>query len=400
MNASLPLTEFKISNFKSFKDVSIKFDKYNIFIGKNGSGKSNFVSALKFTTDIIKYGVEKATKNQGGVKSLFPLWNQQKTTEIKLEISGKIYKSTFINETISLSLEKFRYKIILCEEKEKGILNIIHEYLEVDYTYQDKENKLSFTRNLDGKVEINDTFEDSWAKRQNWETRIHPCKSVLEGRFNPFFVKIAEIIEKFCIYNFNPYLAREIQGIESGERLEFDGSNLASVIAWLYSPHTRTKERLELFLNRMLEFTSSLTTVKVDLTNEILIELAEKTGHRFKRSQISEGTTSIILMIVALFFQPQSSLVLIEEPEKFLHVSLIRRLANYFLDATSNSNEQVIIITHSPLLASDMLNNVFLIEKNEKGETEILPATETHKGKTLLNELGFTLTKMMEEGNL
>ena len=48
------ITKIKVTNFKSFDNIEIDLGKFNVLIGANSSGKSNFVSIFKFTKDISK----------------------------------------------------------------------------------------------------------------------------------------------------------------------------------------------------------------------------------------------------------------------------------------------------------------------------------------------------------
>ena len=57
-----------LSNFKSFNHVEIALDKFNVLIGANASGKSNFIQILKFLNNITKHGLKSAISMQGGAK--------------------------------------------------------------------------------------------------------------------------------------------------------------------------------------------------------------------------------------------------------------------------------------------------------------------------------------------
>ena len=60
----------EVRNFKSFNDLKIDLGKFNVVIGANASGKSNFVSIFKFLRDITTSGLENAISLQGGVAYL------------------------------------------------------------------------------------------------------------------------------------------------------------------------------------------------------------------------------------------------------------------------------------------------------------------------------------------
>jgi predicted ATPase len=66
----MPIREISVSNFKSFRELRIEPDNFNIVIGSNASGKSNLIQIFKFLRDIAKYGLNNAISLQGGVEYL------------------------------------------------------------------------------------------------------------------------------------------------------------------------------------------------------------------------------------------------------------------------------------------------------------------------------------------
>ncbi|MBP7121291.1 MAG: AAA family ATPase, partial [Methanolinea sp.] len=66
----MPIREIAVSNFKSFQHLEFQPDNFNIIIGSNASGKSNFIQVIKFLRDIAKYGLANAISLQGGVEYL------------------------------------------------------------------------------------------------------------------------------------------------------------------------------------------------------------------------------------------------------------------------------------------------------------------------------------------
>jgi predicted ATPase len=62
-------------------------------------------------------------------------------------------------------------------------------------------------------------------------------------------------------------------------------------------------------------------------------------------SFLSDGTIDIVALIVILYFE-RKSFVIIEEPERNLHPSLISRLVELFKDASRL--KQIVVSTHNP----------------------------------------------------
>jgi AAA15 family ATPase/GTPase len=62
------ITELSVSNFRSFERLDLELNTFNVLIGANASGKSNFVEIFKFLRDIAKHGLQNAVSMQGGLR--------------------------------------------------------------------------------------------------------------------------------------------------------------------------------------------------------------------------------------------------------------------------------------------------------------------------------------------
>ena len=61
----MAIKRIKVSNFKSFKELNLELGAFNVVIGANASGKSNFVQIFKFIRDIGNLGLDNAISLQG-----------------------------------------------------------------------------------------------------------------------------------------------------------------------------------------------------------------------------------------------------------------------------------------------------------------------------------------------
>jgi predicted ATPase len=62
----MKISRLRAQNFKSFDTVDVGLGDFNVFIGANASGKSNFLSILTFLRDIARDGLEDAVSMQSG----------------------------------------------------------------------------------------------------------------------------------------------------------------------------------------------------------------------------------------------------------------------------------------------------------------------------------------------
>ena len=66
----MPIQHIHVENFKSFSELDIELSRFNVVIGSNAAGKSNFISIFKFLRDIAKHGIVNAIAMQGGSEYL------------------------------------------------------------------------------------------------------------------------------------------------------------------------------------------------------------------------------------------------------------------------------------------------------------------------------------------
>ena len=59
------VSEIRVKNFKTFDDVYLDLDKFNVLIGACGSGKTNFVQVFELLND-LSYDFHDAINKQGG----------------------------------------------------------------------------------------------------------------------------------------------------------------------------------------------------------------------------------------------------------------------------------------------------------------------------------------------
>jgi len=62
----MPIKRIHIENFKSFSEIDVELSRFNVVIGSNAAGKSNFISIFKFLRDIAHHGLVNAIAMQGG----------------------------------------------------------------------------------------------------------------------------------------------------------------------------------------------------------------------------------------------------------------------------------------------------------------------------------------------
>ncbi len=377
-----------LENFFSFSEsTTIELNAgVNILVGINGSGKSNFLKAIRFLYESISgKGLEKLFLKDWGGFNTVANFNESKSDTIKLFYE---FDCEVINKVVNGNGYEFRENLVYEITIHKT--GVTSYYVE-EYLYNGKEKKQTtpfvFLKMDNGKGIIS-TRENSKVGIQHYPQNDRSIsfkeqELILRQisdpiRFLPLYtLKLA--IDSISVYDyFDTTLESRIRqksfdGIET--KLLSSGENLVQILSRLKNHHTLQYEKIEEMLNKVNPNFKDISFDK--LGNNFYLTLREKKlAKTVGIEQISDGTLRYLL-ILSIFLNPdRGNLVCIDEPEIGLHPDMINTTAEVIKKASTNS--QVIIATHSPqLLNSFEIDDVIVFEKDENNKTIVTRKTET-----------------------
>jgi len=416
----MTIKQIKIKNFKSFKEDEIKLDKFNVLIGANASGKSNFVQILKFIKDLSEYGVENAISMQGGVDYTLNM-GIGRSHALEIEITSdveiiwpahivtkqrntaQVVKKIIYRWDLDFSESKTNYhinedKIIYkCDiyNVERGKLDrsSLNENTKIgimDFIYEKKGEIISLSlKGERGSVrEIRKRYD---TKRINEFFRQvkSPPKEVQIQAQDTFLMPDYAIqqIRGIVIYDFDPKLSKKPQIVTGKIELEEDGSNLATVLNNILKSGNRRQFYNIITLN--LPFVEGIAPKRV--ANSMLLQLREKYyQHKLIPGFLmSDGTINLTALVVALYFQ-NKSLKIIEEPERNLHPYLLSRVVDMMKEVAES--EQIITTSHNPeVVRYSNPKDLLLATRSDEGYTKIRRPTDVGAINTFLtSEMGMS----------
>lgn len=402
------IKRIKLSNFKSFNKLDVVLDDYNVLIGANASGKSNFVEIFRFLRDIANFGLENAIGNQNGIEYLrninirsakplsfevltggiFTATHEAKDKVIGMKAFDVIYKFTLGFKQRGLGYEIIEDKIIIKNEftelKRKG-KELVPEGKVI-------KGKTIITKKRD-KVDLELIPKEIPLKREEriypWEGEKLPVESLLlekltiSGIVPPFEL----IIKNISIFDVDSRLSKKPSRFVGKANLEEDGKNLATVLKNLLK-NSDERRKLYNLINDILPFVGKISIEK-SFDKTLLIKLKEiyTKENYLPASIISDGTVKILNLLIALYFDKRG-LTIIEEPEINIHPYLISKLTDMIKDASAN--KQIVITTHNPELVKHAdKENILLISRDKKGFSIISKPGKKEEVKTFLkNEIG------------
>ncbi len=399
------ITRLEVSNFKSFKHISIDLKKFNVIIGSNASGKSNFVQIFQFIRDIIQDGLENAIQMQGGVEYLqnmkiknseplsikiylthtfgiLPVKNLEgiEISDFIYEFMLKFYENDYkiIHESITLYYKIIKYKSIKPFVKDKIInegsilIERKNEKIIVEY---DKE-KLLLNNLLEPVLSIYDKFKDS-AIDKGFNKLL-----LISMPFSILLTPLDDYLRKIAIYNFDSKVIKKVSSISGKAELEEDGSNISIILRKILKSDEKRKMLFNL-IKDILPFIDDINVEKI-ADRSLLLKIKETyfSDELLPASLLSDGTINIVTLIIALYFE-EKSILIFEEPERNIHPYLISKITDYMKEASQH--KQILITTHNPeFVKYANIDNLILISRDDSGFSKVYRPVDREELKEFL----------------
>ncbi len=404
----MSIKSVEIRNFKSFKDLKIELGNFNVLVGANASGKSNFVSIFKFLRDIATSGLDNAISLQGGTEYIRNMnIGAGENLSIKIVSDSEVRMIQRIKMgIIGLKIYNTIYEFVLKFHKKGSGFKIVKDILiqELEFVKLEKirqeikeekkfgKGKIIISRN-NGKVKINmNKPEGVELKIENifppflQEEKIPAHTLLME---TPFFIlsPLESINSAISIYDFDPKLPKKATPITGKAELEEDANNLSIVLKNIIENRER-KRKLFNLVKELLPFVENLNVEKF-ADKSLLFKLSESyfKNKYLPASLISDGTINMTALIVALYFE-KKPFIIIEEPERNIHPHLISKVVEMMKDASRQ--KQILVTTHNPEFVKYAgLENILLVSRDENGFSTISRPADKEEVKSFLkNDIG------------
>jgi predicted ATPase len=385
-----------IKNYRALSDVTLGQIAYGVgeplpmfscFIGPNGCGKSTLLDAFGFLADALREGVEGACDKpqRGGFQ--------------KLRTQG-------CNEPIEFTLyyrqEKQSRPITysFAVDEREGVPIVVRELLRQRRKGQSHGQPYPFLRieNGVGRVWAGESTENEEGAT-SMEVKLSDLSRLAIttlGQFkeHPRIEGLRRYIEGWYLSYFVPDAARTLPPSGAQKHLDRRGENVANVVQFMerYQKGERFKNVLSRIAKKIPGIKSITHTESPD--RRLLLEFNED-GYTdpFFQPSMSDGTLKLFTYYLLMEDPEPRPFIGIEEPENGLYHKLLEGLAREMRKHAENSagKTQVLVTTHSPHFVDALLpNEVWLLEKNEKGRIEVKRVMDIPFIKSMSGE-GLTL---------
>jgi predicted ATPase len=373
------LRRVRIRGYKSIAFCDVALEPLTIFVGRNASGKSNFLDALAFLRDLMEMRATEAVNARKGWRSIHCRNGPSRLIEMGFEATFESFQSTW-DADYSFSLE-------IANQNQ---IRVLHESLTL--TQHGRDRRCGY-RIGGGNVEWTglELFEKGPDQPPDSEKLDDPRlfkrrrhdRLLLSVLGTQPFVDLADSLRASRVYNFHPPAIRDHQPIAASPILARDGANLARAIEGLREIEPHTVRRLGQYLKAIVRDVTAFRVQEYGDFETVRFSVEAKAGQpdlEFDASSMSDGTLRILAALVAAFQivlpSGHPGFIGIEEPETALHPDAMRALVDALDEATLRT--QILLTTHS----AEMLDNPTIRPENIRvvqridGQTVIGPVDE------------------------
>lgn len=373
----------KFKGYKSFKEDYVcihKFEKINVFIGRNNSGKSSCLDIVENVIDPNVLGENKFLKNGLEVGLMHPLTEN--------DIAHVFGKNTYGGGIPGRYHYDFGIKYLgKCMEFAVDVKNLGYGRIGKEFKYTYCENAEVFDKR----------YNDYWSKFSNYEVN-----GWLEYKYRRIDAE----------RNIVP----EIESDEVGVTPNGDGaSNLVrKIINHSGYDENLVQREVLMALNQIVFPDAKFDAIKIqqiDSTDVVKWEVFLQEGeNRYALSKMGSGLKTILLVLLNLIVIPelkeykeQKIVYAFEELENNLHPALQRRLFDFLYEFSNNRDVIVLLTTHSHIAINTFCDKentqIFHVEK-ENDVSKVHRVDDYISKTTLLNDLDVRASDLLQSNGI
>lgn len=353
------LTKVNVLNYKSIRNGSISLTDLTVFVGMNGSGKSNMLDAITFLSDVVLHGLDFAINSRGGMQSIV-----RNTQRLGSFFSIKLF--FVLDDGI-----KYSYKLKI-KRPRYGEYQIAEEVLTAN-------SKVKF-RATNGNVDL---FQGGVVPKNIGNNLLLAVPASSDT-----YVKVKRFISGIRLYSPNVDAIRSLALPNSNRLLSKGAENIAGVVGALDSG--QGKIRVTRYLSKINPVIRSFVRRKFGKMQAVNFTTSNNRYYLYPDS-MSDGTLRAFALLIAMFQDdssdtPELSLICIEEPETGLHPAA----ASIMMDAImeTSKDRQIVITTHS----ADILEDVNV------DKTNIVFTTLAKDGSTVFSNISSETKEIIRKG--
>ncbi|MGA2917350.1 AAA family ATPase [Methanoregula sp.] len=409
----MPIQRVHVENFKSFSEFDVDLSQFNIVIGSNAAGKSNFIAVFRFLRDIATLGIVNAIALQGGAEYIRNA-KIGKDRDLVVRVTYLPNPTMEFIETgrddprfLGMNPCESSYEFALRFTGEGDEFVIVKDQLVISCDVTSCEwsdgivvgktpigrGEISIS-NRNGEIGYDIRIPEGCPLRQDelvpvfFRNKRLPEKTLLlETIYGYPLPHLEKFFDRIAVYDIDPKLPKKGAVITGKQELDENGSNLALVVKKLIEDPEK-KRKFSNLLRDILPFVEDFSVQKF-MDVSLILTLRERYAKNrdLPAFSLSDGTITIFGLIIALYFE-EKPFIIIEEPVSHIHPFLIARVMGMMKEASRN--KQIMVTTHSTeVVKHAFLDDILLISRDSEGFSIVSRPSDKEEVRTFLaNEIG------------
>ncbi|MFT5913612.1 MAG: AAA15 family ATPase/GTPase [Flammeovirgaceae bacterium] len=390
------VTKFRIQNYKSILDDTIELGKVNVFIGENGSGKSNILEALAMFDAGMKEEVEPEDLYNRGIRVVLPKLTLPQFEE-QISEASTLHQESLDNPSTSFSFtpsvsdnifSKWNIKNSIIEEingvedeifeklgkLEKREAEKVQEMSRVSQNYEDDKSSYSLDSITDTIIniskEIREIIDEKESLKRDKETVKYIFKSV--GEFSDFL-----------IYDLNTKALRGIFKESMKQPVGINGEHLDILISSFNEEELAQLKKYNYLIGWLEDFfldpkdVRKLDGMKMGKSTSLLYfqdKFMAENHNVFSAENANEGILHVLFYLSVLISRRTPQFFGIDNIETALNPHLCRHLMKGISELAIENEKQIVVTTHNPAILDglDLTNDdirLFEVYRGDKGDT-------------------------------
>ena len=366
-----------IKNFKSIYDLDINVGRVNLFIGENGSGKSNLLEALVFVSASQSNKLDNEFLVSRGLRVTEPVFmrsafdeeNRDKNIEIYIGNKNKLEHYEFKNDT-----EEYSPWINIMYDK--SVISL-HDTIKKEFIKKLKEEK-KFKLITDNKL---DNFVEELIAFEMKES----SEIVKELFYNGIF-------KNFIIYSPENTALRTFEKEGQIQPLGINGEGLLKLLKVVNNYEDKS------YINTIIESLQLFDWFEdIKISDEFSFgeqKLTIKDKYLYKeidQRSTNEGFLFILFYITLIVAKETPKAFAIDNIDASLNPKLCTKLMTIICDLAKKYDKQIFLTTHNPAILdgidlNDEEQKLFVVSRNKSGHTRMKNITAKDKPKSSTDE--------------
>ena len=382
------IKEIAIKNFKSIVDLKLPLGRFNLFIGANGSGKSNVLEAIAFGAAASSDKLDFEYFANRGIRVaeprfMLPAFSEVESDRILVSVTDELDNTSGFSIHYNKDVKPARW-----EDDSIGLMKVV-EYLSKKTTEDNA--------NVNDLIDVLKQMEAEKGGDTSLNIRIESTDN--EVKIMPITIGI----NRFLIYSLEETRLRKADDSNKTYPLGLHGEGLFAYLKQI----AQRPDSVEIFHEikenlKVLDWFDDMQVPSEQLSNEFNLKLKDSyladTINTFDQRSTNEGFLYLLFYLTLIISDETPTFFAIENIDTAFNPKLCREVTKRLIELARKHDKQIIATTHNASVLDGMdLNkeDVYLhvVRRSIDGYTK------TNR-VVLKQELGMPLSEAWQKGFL